>query len=184
VKRGAWLAGGAGTLAVGVTAAIAATSSGAAYAVTPHADGTLTVAISQPSGIAGANVTLTTLGDRVVVVPVRAGCPSIDSLPTPVSKGGEVQVSGSLKQATGSITVDAHGIPDGDVLILAADETGHGIAIDARLTASPAPSCVSEPSYIPGSGKVSGTGSDSGQRSLTPPPGGSGPQGVKGTSAG
>jgi hypothetical protein len=180
VKRGAWIAGGAGTLAVGITAALAATGGGApAYAVTPHADGTLTVAISKPSGIAGANVSLTTLGDRVVVVPVKAGCESIDSLPTPVAKGGDIRVSGSLKQATGSITVDAHGIPQGDVLVLAVDDTGHGIAIDARLTASPAPSCVSEPSFPARNGKVSGTQSGASRGSTkqvgTGSSGGSGP---------
>src|SRR6202035_3964831 len=96
VQRGGWLAGGAGTLAVGTTAALAATSGGgaAAYAVTPHADGTVTVGISKPSGIAGANASLTALGDRVVVVPVRAGCESMDSLPTPAGgKGGKITVS-------------------------------------------------------------------------------------------
>ena len=94
VKRGAWLAGGAGTLAVGITAALATTSGGgaAAYAVTPHADGTVTVGISKSSGIPGANASLTALGDRVVVVPVRAGCESMDALRAPASKGGDVTV--------------------------------------------------------------------------------------------
>src|SRR5260221_10007714 len=114
MKRGAWLAGGAAPLAVGITAALVATSGGgaAAYAVTPHADGTVTVGISKPSGIAGANASLTALGDRVVVVPVRAGCESMDSLPAPLAAAkGKVTVSGSAKSADGNITVDAHGIP-------------------------------------------------------------------------
>src|SRR5258708_1608503 len=52
MKRGAWLAGGAAPLAVGITAALVATSGGgaAAYAVTPHAHGTVTVGLSLPSG--------------------------------------------------------------------------------------------------------------------------------------
>jgi hypothetical protein len=190
VKRGAWLAGGAGTLAVGITAALAATSGGgaAAYAVTPHPDGTVTVGISKPSGIAGANTTLTTLGDRVVVVPVRAGCPSLGSLPAPVDPGkGQVMVSGVAKSADGSITVDAHGVPQGDVLVLAVEDTGHGISMGASLTRAPAPSCVSEPAGFPppgfpapggqGTGHRSGGGQGSGtfNGSLT-----TGPQGTKG----
>src|SRR5215472_16788634 len=83
IKRGALLAGGAGTLAVGVSAGLAAFGGGTAqaYAVTPHADGTVTVSISDLSGVSGANARLQDLGDRVVVVPVRAGCPAIGSLP-------------------------------------------------------------------------------------------------------
>jgi hypothetical protein len=190
VKRGAWLAGGAGTLAVGITAALAASSGGAsAYAVTPHADGTVTVGISKPSGIAGANTRLTALGDRVVVVPGKAGCEPIDSLPAPTNQPkdkSDVRVSGS-KSANGSITVDAHGIPQGDLLVLAAEDTGHGIFIAARVTSGPAPSCVSvPPPGVPGD-KRKGTRPDGGTR-----PGGEpgkvsitgggvpGPQGTKG----
>jgi len=85
VRRAALLAGGAGTLAAGLTVGLTAFGGGTspAYAVTRHADGTLTVAVSQPSGVPGANQKLHTLGERVVLVPVRAGCPSIDSLPAP-----------------------------------------------------------------------------------------------------
>jgi hypothetical protein len=178
VKRGAWLAGGAGTLAVGITAALAVTGGGAAaYAVTPHADGTVTVGITKPSGIAGANTRLTTLGDRVVVVPVKAGCVPIDSLPAPVAMRGEVRVSGSVKSAGGSITVDAHGVPRGDVLVLAVDDTGRGISITAYLTTAPAPSCVSEPAdlLLP-SGKSSGSRSGGGRGPVTV----TGPQGKDG----
>jgi hypothetical protein len=165
VKRGAWLAGGAGTLAVGITAALAATGGGgAAYAVSPHADGTVTVGLTQPSGIAGANGTLTALGDRVVVVPVRAGCQPLDSLPAPAGKS-EIRVSGSARSDNGSITVDAHGIPKGDVLVLAAAQSGGGMSIDARLTSGPAPSCVSAPAGIPGPG--TGTRKGGGQDTIT-----------------
>jgi hypothetical protein len=186
VKRGAWLAGGAGALTVGITAALAATGGGgaAAYAVTPHADGTVTVGISKPSGIADANRRLTALGDRVVVVPVRAGCPSLDALPAPVGPGkGKITVSGSAKSADGSITVDAQGVPQGDVLVLAVTDTSHGTSIGASLTRAPAPSCVSEPpGGFPGpgtpasghrSGGGQGTGTFSGSSTV-------GPQGAKG----
>jgi hypothetical protein len=185
VQRGAWLAGGAGTLAVGITAALAATSGGgaAAYAVTPHADGTVTVGISKASGIAGANASLTALGDRVVVVPVRAGCESMDSLPAPLAAAkGKVTVSGSAKSADGSVIVDAHGIPRGDLLVLAVVDTSHGTSIDASLTSGPAPSCVSEPAGLPiPGGKGTGTrpGGGKGTGTIT---GGTttGPQGTKG----
>jgi hypothetical protein len=51
--------------------------------VTRHANGTVTVAVDRPSGVAGANVTLHAMGARVRVVPVRPGCPPIGSLPHP-----------------------------------------------------------------------------------------------------
>ena len=53
-----------------------------AYSVTQH-NGTVTVAVSRPSGVAGANTTLHAMGARVRVVPVRPGCPPITSLPRP-----------------------------------------------------------------------------------------------------
>src|SRR5215470_6379881 len=76
LRRGAWLAGGAGALAVGITASLAAFGGTAseAYAVTPHSDGTVTVTISELSGVTGANATLRRLGLRVVLVPVKPGC--------------------------------------------------------------------------------------------------------------
>src|SRR5262249_20771341 len=85
IKRGAWLDGGAGGLAVGVPAGLAAIGGGAAqaFAVTPHPDGTVTVSISDLSGVSGANAKLRALGDRVVVVPIRAGCLSNSSLRRP-----------------------------------------------------------------------------------------------------
>lgn len=52
-----------------------------AYAVTRHADRTLTVAVWRTSGIADANRELRSLSERVVVVPEGAGCPSVHSLP-------------------------------------------------------------------------------------------------------
>src|SRR5215469_604161 len=96
IKRGAWLAGGAAQ----------------AFAVTPHPDGTVTVSISDLSGVSGANARLQDLGDRVVVVPVRAGCPLFTTLrpPTAMPSG---QSSGTItaSKASGTMTVDAHGIP-------------------------------------------------------------------------
>jgi hypothetical protein len=112
------LTAGAGGLAtVAAVGTLVAGGGTPAYAVTTHPNGTVTLAVYQTSGIAGANSKLHELGDRVVVVPVQAGCPSIGSLPAPAVRAAEisVQVSGS---SDGSVTVDAHGIPAGDILVL------------------------------------------------------------------
>jgi hypothetical protein len=112
------LTAGAGGVAVATAVgALVAGGGTPAYALTTHPDGTVTLAVYQASGIAGANSKLHQLGDRVVVVPVQAGCPSIGSLPVPAvpAKQISVQVSGS---SDGSVTVDAQGIPAGDILVL------------------------------------------------------------------
>ena len=75
-----------GTLAVGAAVAgvlvaqngtpahVAGSGTPAAYAVTKNSDGTITLAVYQKSGIAGANTRLRQLGDKqVVVVPIERG---------------------------------------------------------------------------------------------------------------
>jgi hypothetical protein len=118
------LTAGAGGVAVAAAVGtLVAGGSTPAYAVTTHPDGTVTLAVYQTSGIAGANSKLHELGDRVVVVPVRTGCPSIGSLPAPgvPAKEISVQASGS---SDGSVTVDAHGVPAGDILVLGISTAG------------------------------------------------------------
>jgi len=86
VRRPVWLATGAAVAVAAATAAAMALGSApayAAYSVTRHADGTVTISVSRPSGVAGANVTLHGMHARVVVVPVRPGCPAFGSLPHP-----------------------------------------------------------------------------------------------------
>ena len=105
VRRPVWLATGAAGAVAAVTAAVMAFGSApasAAYSVTRHDNGTVTVAVSRPSGLAGANVALHAMGARVVVVPVRPGCPPIASLPRPqpaphpsVSVGARVSKNGA-----------------------------------------------------------------------------------------
>jgi hypothetical protein len=153
LRRGALLAGGAGTLAAGLTAGLTAFGGGAspAYAVTQHPDGTLTVALTSASGIAGANQTLRSLNARVVVVPERAGCPSITSLPAP-AVAMKAQIMDSLQIDKESATVNAHGIPAGDLLVLAVSSTGNAVRVSSALTSPPAPGCVSVPAAGPGSG--------------------------------
>ena len=102
--RGTLLAAGTACAAIGVTAgALVAGGGTPAYAVTTNPDGTVTLAVYQTSGIAGANARLRQLGDgQVVVVPVESGCPSLGSLPAPaVSRRGHGSPRRSPPPATG-----------------------------------------------------------------------------------
>jgi hypothetical protein len=136
-----------------------ALGSSPAYAVTRHDDGTVTVSVNRPSGVAGANVTLHAMGARVAVVPVRPGCPAIGSLPHPrPAPHPSVSVaSGVNKNGHRSVTVKVWGkggIPKGDTMLLAfsngpgRDFVGAGGIITGRV-----PHCVSLPSALqPGAG--------------------------------
>jgi len=164
--RRALLAVGGGGVAVAAAAGALVATAGAngaghgadvaagstpAYAVTPHANGTITLAVYQKAGIAGANAKLHELGDsQVYVVPVGAGCPSISSLPAPaVPLNGKYPSVQSTRSVGGKVTVNAHGIPAGDILVVGFETTVNGKMItsfgSARLTSAPAPSCVSLP---------------------------------------
>jgi len=156
--RRTWLVAGAGCLAVAGTAgALVAGGAGGgspAYAVTKNPNGTVTLDVYQKSGIAGANAKLHQLGDNVVVVPVGAGCPSIRSLPAPAvpAARGSITVQGTSSK-DGSFTVNAQGIPAGDILVVAVGTSTNGTTTtsfsDGKLTSPPAPSCVSLPSPPP-----------------------------------
>jgi hypothetical protein len=183
----ALLAAGAGGVAVAAVAGVLVatatghgpgTTAGAtpAYAVTSNPDGTVTLAVYQKDGIAGANAKLHELGDsQVYVVPVAAGCPSISSLPAPaVPLNGHlrIQTSGSVRQdgSVSSVTVNAKGIPAGDILVVGVqtiDNGGTTVSLGAStLTSPPAPSCVSLPAGMLPSGKAVTHASGSG-RSLS-----------------
>jgi hypothetical protein len=163
IPRPAWLGAGAVGVASAATAAVVVLGSPAyaAYAVTPHADGTVTVAVYQASGVAGANARLHALGSRVVVVPVRPGCPSISSLPHPTPP---VHLSVRTKASAGtgghrsiSVRVRKPGIPAGDTLLLAftpVSASGPSLGAGGLITGK-VPSCVSLPAPPTGSG---GTG--------------------------
>ena len=160
-RRPVWLAAGAASAAAAGTAAVLALGSTpalAAYSVTRHANGTVTVAVNRASGVAGANVALHALGARVKVVPVRPGCPAIGSLPRPrpaprlaVSVRSGVTKSGHRSV---SVTLGKGGIPAGDTLILAfSGNPGRGPALGAGgIITGPVPSCVSLPSAPSGGG--------------------------------
>jgi hypothetical protein len=130
------LTAGAGGVAVAAAVGTLVASGGTpAYAVTTHPNGTVTLAVYQASGIAGANSKLHDLGDRVVVVPVKSGCPSIDSLPAPGVPAKDISLQ--VKASTGgSVTVDAHGIPAGDILVLGIASTGGKFQFSMQGSAS------------------------------------------------
>jgi hypothetical protein len=142
------LSAGAGGLAVAATAgSLVALGGSPAYALTTNHDGTQTLAVYHPDGIAQANAKFHQLGEHVVVVPVRAGCPSISSLPKPVVSGKGTTISVQTRRSAngGSITVDAHGIPAGDIMVLGVQTTAHGTLTGGALTSGKAPHCVSLP---------------------------------------
>jgi hypothetical protein len=155
------LAAGTACVAVAGTAgALVAGGGTPAYAVTKNPDGTVTLAVYQESGIAGANAKLHQLGDgQVVVVPVGRDCPSIRSLPAPAVPivKGKVSMQ-TARSRDGSVTVNAHGIPAGDILVLGFEATAHGALGAAALTSPPAPGCISLPAPPRGGGSGTVTG--------------------------
>lgn len=167
IPRPAWLGVGAAGVAAAATAAVVVLGGSpayAAYAVTPHANGTVTVAVYQASGVAGANARLHALGARVTVVPVRPGCPSISSLPHPTPP---VHLSVRTKAGTGtggrrsiSVQVGKPGIPAADTLLLAftpMSASGPSLGAGGLITGT-VPSCVSLPAPPAGSGGSGTTG--------------------------
>jgi hypothetical protein len=121
------MSAGAGGLAIVATVGTLVASGGGtpAYAVTTHPDGTVTLAVYLKTGITEANARLRALGDRVVVVPVESGCPSITSLRAPKVPAHQVSVEAS-GSGDGSVTVAAQGVPAGDILVLGLTTTTGG----------------------------------------------------------
>jgi hypothetical protein len=140
------LAASAGGLAVAATAgSLIAVSGTPAYALTTNHDGSIKLAVYQEAGVAQANAKLKAIGAKVIVVPVEAGCPGIDSLRKPaVPLAGQVKIQGS-QSSDGSITVNAHGVPRGDVIVVATQTSGKFRETASAITSEPVPHCVSLP---------------------------------------
>src|SRR5579863_8661685 len=163
VRRPVWLAtGAAAAVAAVTTAAVMALGSApalAAYSVTQH-NGTVTVSVSRPSGVAGANAALHAIRARVVVVPVRPNCRPIGSLPRPHPAPHRAVSTGTrVSHGHRSVSVKIKGgIPKGDTMILAfTGNPRHGGAVGAGgIITGPVPHCVSLPNAPhPGSASTS-----------------------------
>lgn len=161
-SRRALLAAGTGFVAAAATAGGLVASSGGgtpAYALTTHPNGTVTLDVYRESGFAGINTKLHQLGDgQVFVVPVESGCPH-PAPPAVSTIGVEISV-GASRSSDGSVTVNAQGIPAGDILVVGFVTTASGTYGGSIVTSPPAPSCISLPAPPPGGG--SGSGSSSG----------------------
>jgi hypothetical protein len=111
------------------------------YAVRKNPGGTITLAVYQKSGIAQANARLQQMGeDQVVVVPVEPGCPSLTQ---PVDSPVGMTISVGSSDSGGSFTVNAHGIPAGDILVVGVQTSGATTTTIGALTSPPAPACIS-----------------------------------------
>jgi hypothetical protein len=142
------LVAGAGSLAAAATVAGLAVGGGSpAYALTTNSDGTITLAVYQASGIAQASAKLHQLGDDVVVVPIRPGCPP--PRPPAVSPKGKLVSLGVGRSRNGSITLTGHA-PAGDIIVVGVETTPNGGRTVAQVSSLPAPACISPPP--PGSG--------------------------------
>ncbi len=163
-RRPVWLATGAADAVAAVTAAVMALGGApayAAYSVTRH-NGAVTVTVSRPSGVAGANTALHAIRARVVVVPVRPGCPPIGSLPHPrPAPHLEVWVkTGVSKSGHRSVSVKLRGgIPAGDTMILAfSGQPGSGTSLGAGgIITGRVPRCVNLPPAPHGGGRAGST---------------------------
>jgi hypothetical protein len=154
------LAASAGGLAIAATAgSLVAVSGTPAYALTTNHDGSISLAVYKEAGVAQANAKLRAIGAKVIVVPVEAGCPSLSSVRKPaVPLTGQVRVRTS--ESDGSITVNAQGVPRGDVILIATGTSGRLRQTASTITSLPVPHCVSLPA--PPSGGSGPSGSSSG----------------------
>jgi hypothetical protein len=154
VRRPVWLATGAIGGVAAATAAIVALGSApasAAYSVTRHANGAVTVSVLRSSGVAGANVTLHKMHARVRVVRVRPGCRPIGSLPRPKpAPHPSVKVASKVTKnghRSVTVTLGTAGIPKGDTMILAFSgnpRSGTALGVGGIITGH-VPHCVSLP---------------------------------------
>jgi hypothetical protein len=154
LRRPVWLATGAvGGMAAAAAAVVALGSApaAAAYSVTQHANGAVTVSVNRMSGVAGANGTLHKMHARVRVVRVRPGCRPIGSLPRPnPAPHPSVKVASRVTKnghRSVTVTLGKGGIPRGDTMILAFrgnPRGGTALGVGGIITGH-VPHCVSLP---------------------------------------
>lgn len=145
--RPAWLTVGVAAATGAVAAGFVVFGGGAtpAYAVTKNPDGKVSISISQASAVNDVNYRLKVLGERVAVVPVRPGCPNIETLS--LVQHDQTILPQAVKPraltSDGSVIIDARGVPDGDLALIAYDETRNSFGVGFALIKGAAPSCVS-----------------------------------------
>jgi hypothetical protein len=144
--RPAWLTAGvaAATAAAALGFVLFGGSAGAAYAVTQNADGTVSVAVHDVSAIGAANIRLKALGVHAVVVPVRAGCPSLEPLLAAGQPGWAVSAR-VHKGGDTVITVSAERVPADETLVLGFEDVHGGTISMAGLIEGRVPGCISLP---------------------------------------
>jgi hypothetical protein len=129
--------------AVAALVAVLLTSTGSgpsttAYAVTEGPGGVVNISIGELTGIEGANEQLESLGVRVRVAEVQAGC----------SQSGQiVRISSALAfelvtNGQQGVTVQPRLVPRGDTLVLSAKQVGEAIGLSYALYRDPPPTCV------------------------------------------
>lgn len=142
--RAKLLAGSSAALAMLAGAAvfvIAGAASSPAFAVTTHADGSVTVTIDQIAGIAAANAQLTSLGIPAVVIPMTSSCQSTV----------DVVRIGVSNPATATETIVPNTIPQGDTAILAAAQTSTGtVELGLAEVRGAVPTCLQSSGSGPG----------------------------------
>jgi len=168
LPRPVWLASGAVAAAAAVSAGammLGGAPAYAAYTVTPGPGGALSVSVRNAAGVNGANATLHAIHARVRVVPVRAGCVPMSSLPRPNPPVHLAVMTTVGVGANGhryvSVRVGKPGIPRGDTYLLAFYGTpgpGHGAGGAGGLITGKAPACVSLSSAPPPGGGSGTTG--------------------------
>jgi hypothetical protein len=139
-RRLAGVLGAIAAVAVAVTVAtVTSSTSSAAYAVTPHPDGTITVTIGELKGVTGANAQLAKLGVPVRVAAVRAGCPAPTSI-VPMTPALAATIAQGERQG---ILARPDLVPAGETLVLAARQVGADIFYTFALYRGVPPTCVS-----------------------------------------
>lgn len=147
-RRPLWLtAGGLGIAAVSALVIGSAVGGApAAYAVTEKSDGTVTLSLTDLTGVDGANEELARRGIRAAAVRVQPGCPSIWSFPTAPGIPADPKdlYPGPAAGARNSYSFIAEGIPKDATMILAAQQGERGVVkYSASVIAGPVPDCVS-----------------------------------------
>jgi hypothetical protein len=156
----------AGTVAAAATAAVGFTvfsGTASAYAVTANHDGSVTVKVTKPSGIPGANEKLHRIGSKVAVVEAKPGCPSLDTFAAK-DHGGESTLTVGFGNGSdpSTITVSATGLPaDETALVVYSFADGKSSVGEAPIKGA-VPTCVSLPAPPPPGTAVATTGAGSG----------------------